>query len=94
MRFKVNRFSMKNNEILAPALPADKGVYQINTRGEKALILNGDISFPSAVLYRSRLEHNIEWMQKFANKAGVSLAPHGKASMMPALFQEQIMAGA
>ncbi|MBT5818041.1 MAG: amino acid deaminase [Proteobacteria bacterium] len=85
---------MKNNEILAPALPADKGVYQINTRGEKALILNGDISFPSAVLYRSRLEHNIEWMQKFANKAGVSLAPHGKASMMPALFQEQIMAGA
>jgi D-serine dehydratase len=84
----------KDNEILAPASPADKGVYQIDTGGDKTLMLNGDISFPSAVLYRSRLDNNIEWMQKFADKAGVSLAPHGKASMMPALFQEQVMAGA
>jgi D-serine dehydratase len=87
-------YSMKDNEILAPASPADKGVYQINTEGEKALLLNGDISFPSAILYRSRLDNNIEWMQKFANKAGVSLAPHGKATMMPAVFQDQIIAGA
>ena len=85
---------MKDNGIPAPAPLIDKGTYQINTGGEKALLLNGDISFPSAVLYRSNLDNNIEWMQEFANNAGVSLAPHGKATMMPEVFQQQIKAGA
>ena len=53
-----------------------------------------DVSLPALVLHRDALEHNIRWMQDFVSKSGAELAPHGKTSMMPALFQRQIEAGA
>ena len=53
-----------------------------------------DVSLPALVLHRDALEHNIRWMQAFVSNSGAQLAPHGKTSMMPALFQRQIEAGA
>ncbi|MDT9646685.1 alanine racemase, partial [Pseudomonas sp. JV245A] len=53
-----------------------------------------DVSLPALVLHREALEHNIRWMQKFVSDSGAELAPHGKTSMMPALFQRQLDAGA
>ncbi|MGL4273722.1 MAG: amino acid deaminase, partial [Pseudomonas paracarnis] len=53
-----------------------------------------DVSLPALVLHRDALEHNIRWMQDFVRSSGAELAPHGKTSMMPALFQRQITAGA
>ena len=53
-----------------------------------------DVSLPALVLHREALEHNIRWMQDFANNSGAELAPHGKTSMMPALFRRQLDAGA
>ena len=53
-----------------------------------------DVSLPALVLHRDALEHNIRWMQAFVSNSGAELAPHGKTSMMPALFQRQIEAGA
>lgn len=53
-----------------------------------------DVSLPALVLHREALEHNIRWMQDFVSRSGAELAPHGKTSMMPALFQRQIEAGA
>ena len=53
-----------------------------------------DVSLPALVLHRDALEHNIRWMQAFVSNSGAELAPHGKTSMMPALFQRQIAAGA
>ena len=53
-----------------------------------------DVSLPALVLHRDALEHNIRWMQDFVRSSGAELAPHGKTSMMPALFQRQIAAGA
>lgn len=57
-------------------------------------ILNGDLPFPIVLLRDSALSHNIVWMQEFAQRHGVDIAPHGKATMSPELYRRQIKAGA
>jgi D-serine dehydratase len=57
-------------------------------------ILRGDLPFPIAVLKRSALEHNLRWMADFTAASGVLLAPHGKTTMAPQLFDRQLDAGA
>lgn len=57
-------------------------------------LLREDLSLPTAVLYRDRLENNAKWMQRFINAYGVRLAPHGKTTMAPRLFQMQLAGGA
>jgi D-serine dehydratase len=57
-------------------------------------LLREDLSLPSAVLYEDRLRHNLEWMQRFVNTYGVKLAPHGKTTMAPRLFEMQLKGGA
>ncbi len=57
-------------------------------------ILANDLPFPLAVLNRRALNHNLAWMQDFAMRKGVGLAPHGKTTMSPQLFQMQLAAGA
>ena len=57
-------------------------------------LLDEDISLPAAVLYADRVEHNLNWMQKFVAEYGVKLAPHGKTTMAPQLFRRQIETGA
>lgn len=57
-------------------------------------ILAGDLPFPIAVLRDSALRHNLDWMQDFAGKRGVDIAPHGKTTMSPELYRRQLDAGA
>lgn len=57
-------------------------------------LLREDLSLPAAVLYEDRLRHNLEWMQRFVNAYGVKLAPHGKTTMAPSLFEMQLKGGA
>jgi D-serine dehydratase len=57
-------------------------------------LLREDLSLPSAVLYRDRLEHNLAWMQRFMDAYKIKLAPHGKTTMAPRLFQMQLDGGA
>jgi D-serine dehydratase len=57
-------------------------------------LLREDLSLPSAVLYRDRLEHNLAWMQRFMDAYKVRLAPHGKTTMAPRLFEMQLKSGA
>ncbi len=57
-------------------------------------LLREDVSLPAAVLYESRLAHNLSWMQRFSEAYGLKLAPHGKTTMTPALFQRQLAGGA
>ena len=57
-------------------------------------ILNEDVSLPVAVLRQSCLQHNLAWMRDFAAAYGLQLAPHGKTTMSPALFHQQLEAGA
>lgn len=57
-------------------------------------ILREDVSLPVAVLYEDNLLHNLQWMQEFITRYGVKLAPHGKTTMAPKLFQMQLQNGA
>lgn len=57
-------------------------------------LLREDLSLPSAVLYQDRLQHNLRWMQQFISAYGVQLAPHGKTTMAPKLFEMQLQNGA
>ena len=57
-------------------------------------VLAGDLPLPVALLKREALEHNITWMAERTRAWGVQLAPHGKTTMSPQLFQRQLDAGA
>lgn len=57
-------------------------------------LLREDMSLPSAVMYEDRLLHNLNWMRQFITAYGVQLAPHGKTTMAPKLFEMQLQAGA
>jgi len=70
-----------------PLAPAD-----IAARGWN--LLAGNLPLPLAALDREALAHNIQWMQAYARGQGVDLAPHGKTTMSPQLFQRQLDAGA
>jgi D-serine dehydratase len=81
--------------------PLDKGlgaVYEpIACEQASALhwnLLREDVSLPAAVLYEGRLKHNLEWMREFIAAYGLQLAPHGKTTMAPRLFQMQLASGA
>ncbi|MEV6985236.1 alanine racemase [Sphaerisporangium sp. NPDC051017] len=49
---------------------------------------------PLLTLERRAIEHNLATMASWTAAAGVSLAPHGKSTMAPALWKRQLDAGA
>ena len=57
-------------------------------------VLAGDLPLPLAVIRRDALAHNVGWMQRYADAAGVRFAPHGKTTMSPQLLRRQLEAGA
>lgn len=81
-----------NQKITLPSVTATKGAG--DTAGKGLSLLHESVSLPAAVVYRSRLENNLSWMQSFADSQGVKLAPHGKTTMTPRFFQLQREAGA
>lgn len=57
-------------------------------------VLREDLPLPLAILKQSALNHNSDWMRTFIKASGAVLAPHGKTTMSPALFQRQLRDGA
>jgi D-serine dehydratase len=57
-------------------------------------LLQEDVSLPVAVLSNTRVQHNLNWMKSFISTYGLKLAPHGKTTMSPALFHQQLAHGA
>lgn len=97
----MNNQSPTQTNALAPIAPLNKGLGFLERairRDEIVLLgwnlLREDLSLPSAVLYEDRLLHNLNWMQQFIAAYGVRLAPHGKTTMAPRLFDLQLQAGA
>ncbi|WP_343624331.1 alanine racemase [Roseateles puraquae] len=79
---------LKGFPALQPPLPLD----EVASRGWH--LLGDELAFPLAVVRQQALAHNIAWMQDFAARHGVQLAPHGKTTMSPQLFRRQLAAGA
>lgn len=57
-------------------------------------VLAGDLPMPVAVVKASALAHNIAALPAYLGRAGIELAPHGKTTMCPQLFERQLDAGA
>src|SRR5215831_19475992 len=51
-------------------------------------------TMPVLVLRESAVAHNVSAMAAYCTEAGVRLAPHGKTTMAPQLFAQQLAAGA
>jgi D-serine dehydratase len=81
--------------------PLDKGLGPLAAPGTPQQVaalgwnlLREDMSLPVAVLSQARMTHNLAWMQRFVGEYGARLAPHGKTTMAPRLFQQQLAGGA
>jgi D-serine dehydratase len=57
-------------------------------------VLSGSCPLPLAVLRTEALAANSAWMMAFARQHDLLLAPHGKTTMAPALFERQLHDGA
>src|SRR5215217_7083875 len=53
-----------------------------------------DLPLPVLALRDSAVAHNLAVMARWCAESGVSLAPHGKTTMAPALIRRQLEAGA
>jgi D-serine deaminase-like pyridoxal phosphate-dependent protein len=78
----------KGYPLSSPALP-------ISAIGaQRWSVLASDLPLPLAVIRDSALAHNHAWMRDFTAATGVLLAPHGKTTMAPQIFAQQLAAGA
>ncbi|MEQ1768931.1 MAG: amino acid deaminase [Devosia sp.] len=57
-------------------------------------VLREDLPLPLMVLKRSALDHNAAAFSAYLDANGLSLAPHGKTTMTPQVFAEQLGQGA
>ncbi|UTM58340.1 amino acid deaminase [Photobacterium sp. CCB-ST2H9] len=85
---KYQEFDHKNFPI------GTKGVWVHEKSEGRYSLIDEEICLPAAVLRESAIHNNLNWMQQFANHHQVKLSPHGKTTMTPSLFTEQLQAGA
>lgn len=57
-------------------------------------LLRGDLTMPVATLRHSVIERNSHWMRAFLERNGLAIAPHGKTTLAPQLFDIQLRDGA
>ena len=75
--------------------PLDAPPLQLSAIGAQGWsVFAGHLPLPLAVLRDSALAHNHAWMRDFTAATGVLLAPHGKTTMAPQIFAQQMAAGA
>jgi D-serine dehydratase len=81
--------------VCTKGLPDDLAQVPLGQIGELGLSLwRGDLLLPALTLRADRLQHNLARMMRFCDEHGVALAPHGKTTMAPQLFADQLAAGA
>lgn len=75
-------------------MPAGFGPVALREVGQQGWnVLSQDLPLPLLVLKESALAHNLRVMAGFCAHHGVLLAPHGKTTMAPQLFERQLEAG-
>ncbi|UPR49920.1 amino acid deaminase [Vibrio cyclitrophicus] len=96
---------MKHNPAQKDVIKYQKDSFILTEKGQKGRavsqsengvyrLVNEDISLPVAIIKQSALTNNLNWMQSFADHHQVKLSPHGKTSMTPDFFRQQLENGA
>lgn len=96
-----NRIPYSPRSWEAPLTALDKGVPALSdplplehVAAQGWNLLAEDLPLPAAVLRETALRNNSRWMRGFLKGEGADIAPHGKTSMAPALFDLQVADGA
>ena len=79
---------------MRPFDPDNKGVPFTGSKARGWNLFGDEATFPAAVILESALEHNSAAMSDYCRRNGISLAPHGKTTMSPELFELQLRDGA
>ncbi|HVL55420.1 MAG TPA: amino acid deaminase, partial [Burkholderiaceae bacterium] len=75
--------------------PIERPAFRVADAAAQDLWLwRGDLPLPVAVLLESALRHNASWFGRFVAETGTSLCPHGKTTLAPQLFADQLGGGA
>ncbi|MEZ9777037.1 amino acid deaminase [Vibrio sp. 10N.261.54.A5] len=96
---------MKHNPAQKDVIKYQKDSFILTEKGQKGRavsqsengvyrLVDEDISLPVAIIKQSALTNNLNWMQSFAEHHQVKLSPHGKTSMTPDFFRQQLENGA
>jgi D-serine dehydratase len=80
---------------LCKGLPPTTSALRLGDIGTQGWnVLAGDLPLPLAVIRESVLKQNSAWMSAFTKANDLVIAPHGKTTMAPQLFDLQIADGA
>jgi D-serine dehydratase len=75
--------------------PSDSDATPLNQVGQRRWnLLKEDLPLPLAILKDAALRNNSAWMRTYLDLSGAKIAPHGKTTMAPELFDMQIADGA
>jgi D-serine dehydratase len=75
-------------------IPLGAGSIRLGEVGRQGWnVLRGDLMFPLLTLRDAHVRSNLRLLRDFAGHHGVSLAPHGKSTMCPQLYRDQLEAG-
>lgn len=90
--------TVRNEAPLDPrekGVPGNAGTVPMETVASRGwALLDEDLPLPAAVIKADALQHNSAWMKAFLKARGAQIAPHGKTTMSPALFDLQLDDGA
>jgi D-serine dehydratase len=87
-----NEAALDLREKGAPALDSPVALAAVGAQDWR--VLREDLPLPIAVIKERALRHNSAWMKAFLADGGAMIAPHGKTTMSPALFDLQLDDGA
>ncbi|MET9923873.1 MULTISPECIES: alanine racemase [unclassified Streptomyces] len=77
------------------ALPPDAEGLTVSTlAAERRNLFTGGFTTPVLALSAESVEHNLALLETYAERHGLAFAPHGKTSMSPQLFADQLKRGA
>lgn len=80
---------------LTKGLPFDAPPLRLDDIGQQGWsLLAGDLPMPVAILKHDVLAANSRWMSRFTADNGLVIAPHGKTTMAPQLYDIQAADGA
>ncbi|WP_051898961.1 amino acid deaminase [Sciscionella sediminilitoris] len=74
--------------------PAASGTSIAAFAAERPNIFTDGFHSPLLVLDDAAMRHNVDVLARLADARGIALAPHGKTTMAPRLFERQLRAGA
>ncbi|WP_030914817.1 alanine racemase [Streptomyces sp. NRRL B-24720] len=77
------------------ALPPDADGLTVGAlAAERRNLFTGGFTTPVLALSAESVEHNLALLEAYAERHGLAFAPHGKTSMSPQLFADQLKRGA